>query len=229
MFLFFIFSLDIDVNQRNKSVSKIFSTIIKIKTKITKKIVSFVKQIALKKNFSNKINDNVTKFNDKSFFMRTISNNNINISQKIEHIILNDTIDKFSISKKFSQITFTNDTSNKSFIIENVFEMKVKNESSKTIEKSISNKFDKMQNKMSDKSSKKHNEIAMLSEQIQKINNDDFRFQKFSLISLNKRKSDDLNDEFDNIHSSSCIHLSISSNSNNRRINEFAFVTRNHN
>ena len=101
MFSFFIISFDIDVNQRNKNVSKIFSTIIKIKAKITKKIVSSVKQIALKKIFSNKINDNIAKFNDKSFFTKTISNNNINISQKIEHIILNDTIDKFSLFKKF--------------------------------------------------------------------------------------------------------------------------------
>ena len=107
--------------------------------------------------------------------------------------------------------------------------MKIKDESFKTIEKSISNKIDKIQNKMSDKSSKKHNEIAMLSEQIQKINNDDFRFQKFSLTSLNKKKNDDLDDEFDNIHSSNRIHLSISSNSDNRRINEFAFVATSHN
>ena len=210
-------------------MSKIFSTIIKTKTKITKKTVSSVKQIALKKIFSNKINDNVTRFNDKSFFTKTISNNSINILQKIEHTILDDTVDKLSLSEKFSQITLTNDTNNKSFIIENAFEMKVKDESLKTIEKSISNKIDKMQNKMNDKSSKKHNEIAMLFEQIQKINNDDFRLQKSSLISLNKKKNDDLNDEFDNIHSSSRIHLLISSNSNNRRISEFAFVTTSHN
>ena len=189
MFSFFTFSFDFDVNQRNKSVSKIFSTIIKTKTKITKKIVSSVKQIALRKTFSSKINDNVTKFSDKSFFTRTISNNNINVSQKIEHTILDDIIDKFSLSEKSFQIILTNDTNNKSFIIENAFEMKIKNKLFKTIEKSISNKIDKMQNKMSDKSSKKHNEIAMLFEQIQKINNDDFRFQKFSLISLNKKKT----------------------------------------
>ena len=226
---FFTFSSDFDVSQRDKSVSKTFSTVIKTKAKITKKAVSSVKQTALKKTFSSKINDNVTRFSDKSFFTKTISNNSINISQKIEHTILDDTVGKLSLSGKSSQITLTNDTDNKSFIIENAFEMKAKDESLKTIEKSISNKIDKMQNKMNDKSSKKHNEIAMLSEQIQKINNDDSRLQKSSLTSLNKRKSDDLDDEFDNIHSSSRTHLSISSNSDSRRISELASVATSHN